>query len=128
MPVEQDTEETVVVFRVFKPRPAFDEKGGDVIALFPYDLGTDSPFTCSSYMHMGQHGSADPLTVVRELTRPAKPEEYADLAKELESRGYRLKIRKRIGRDAYVERCAQLRRINDRAYMTLAERCVDENS
>jgi hypothetical protein len=74
----QDEHETPVVFRKYGPR-----RGDDVIALFPAEPGTYDPHTCSSYVHIGQHGSADPLLVIKR-TRPAKPDEYADLKAELE--------------------------------------------
>ena len=84
---EQDKHETPVIFRVFE---------GDVIAIFPclpWSLrGTD----VASYMHVGQHGAAEPAIVYR--TRLAKPEEYEPLKRELEGRpfGCRLKVYKRI--------------------------------
>lgn len=88
----QDTEETPVVFRKYGAR-----KGGEIIALFPTVLGTYDPYTCSSYVHVGQHGSADPRHVVND-TRPASPAEYEDLKRELEGApfGYRLKICRRL--------------------------------
>lgn len=78
---------TPVIFRKWKPRKEFDEEGGDIIALFPADPGTNDPYTCSSYEHIGQHGSADPQGVMQ-ATVPAKPSEYADLKAELEGIGY----------------------------------------
>lgn len=47
-----------------------------------------------SYMHIGQHGDADYQGVVSS-TKLAKPEEYADLKKELESIGYDLLVRQK---------------------------------
>lgn len=41
--------------------------------------------TC--YAHVGQHGTCH-RDWYRDRTRPAKPEEYADLLKELEAIGY----------------------------------------
>ena len=77
-----------VIFRVFKHE-------GGVIALFPEIPGTNDPYTCQSYMHVGQHASADPNLLIRE-TRLAKPSEYRVLARELRQRGYRLKVIKRL--------------------------------
>lgn len=96
-----DTEPTVVMFRKFRE--------GDIIALFPYEPGTNDPGTCESYMHLGQHHHADPL-LVRE-TRPAKPEEYAALKRELESAPYhyRLRVIFRTPPDAYQRRAEELR-------------------
>ena len=80
---EQDKDETIVVFRKWK-----DTK--DIIALFPeqYEGGG----LVNSYMHIGQHGSADYLSVITR-TKPAKEWEYEDLFNELISMGYRLSIR-----------------------------------
>src|SRR5262245_42663523 len=91
---KQDTEITPVIFRKFGPR-----RGGDVLALFPAEIGTYEPHTCSSYAHVGQHGSATiagPNSVIY-CTRPATSEEYADLKAELEAApyGYRLKVYQR---------------------------------
>jgi len=73
---------TNVIFRQFK-------KGGDVIALFPYNpynrFDVDS---IESYMHIGQHSEADYNTVMS-ATKPCKhEEEYKDLLLELEEVGY----------------------------------------
>lgn len=78
-----DKEYTRVLFRVFKD-------DGSVIAFFP-DV-KEGPGLVSSYMHLGQHGSA---SYPNSNTRPATPNEYAPLARELKSLGYRLKIAKR---------------------------------
>lgn len=86
--MQKDTHKTVVVFRVFKDT-------GAVLALFPHEPGTNEPGTCSSYMRIGQHSSADYAHCIA-ATRPAKPEEYESLRKELENNiGYNLAIRKR---------------------------------
>ena len=79
-----------VVFRVW---PVKD--GGDVIALFP--TLPEGFGRVTSYQHIGQHGAADYGLVVWS-TRPATPEEYAPLERELRSIGYFLTIRKRAGR------------------------------
>jgi hypothetical protein len=76
---------TRVVFRFWR-------ESYDVIALFP-----DIPETggaCMSYEHVGQHGGADYSHVVAQ-SRPATPEEYAPLKRELESIGYTLAVRSR---------------------------------
>lgn len=72
-------------------------RNGNIIALFPREPGTNSPYTCGSYEHIGQHGAATPDHVVS-LTTPAKPEEYAALKLELESAPYeyRLRVIKRL--------------------------------
>lgn len=89
----------IVIFRRFPD--------GDVIALFPYlpaECLTSWP--CQSYMHVGQHGAADPLIVYDTL--PARPHEYATLKAELEQLGYRLAVRQRYPSDAHDRRKAAL--------------------
>lgn len=81
-----DTETTRVVFRKWSD--------GTPIAFFPgdeeYKLSRGA--YCGSFMHIGQHGSADVQLMGRLL--PATPEEYADLKAELEGEpyGYRLQV------------------------------------
>jgi hypothetical protein len=85
--------ETLVIFRKWN--------NGDVIALFPLEPGTNDPYTCSSYEHIGQHGAATPHGVVC-VTKPALPAEFAALQAELESSPYeyRLKVGRRLPSDA----------------------------
>lgn len=89
----------IVIFRRFPD--------GDVIALFPY-LPAEclNAWPCQSYMHIGQHGAADPRIVYD--TRPARPHEYAALKAELERIGYRLAVRRRFPSDAHARRKAAL--------------------
>jgi hypothetical protein len=83
-----DTEKTKVIFRKFKNKD-IDE----VIALFP-ELSYRRNYMTESYMHIGQHSEVDYHAVI-DMTRPATPEEYQELQKELESIGYNLLIRQR---------------------------------
>ena len=85
--MKKDKHKTKVIFRKFKE--------GDVIALFPEELGTNEHWTCNSYQHIGQHSSCCADTIVY-CTKLATPEEYEDLYNELESIGYNLEIRKRV--------------------------------
>ena len=80
---------TAVVFRVWNHKP---DKGfnGDVIALFPSLPEYGGNVLC--YEHIGQHSAADYARVI-ECTRPAKPEEYASLRRELEAAPYRYNLR-----------------------------------
>lgn len=78
------SDKTVVIFRKFPD--------GEIVALFPYII--DAPHRVMTYMHVGQHSNMDYHRVVS-LTRPAKPEEYASLARELTRIGYNLDIRAR---------------------------------
>jgi hypothetical protein len=84
------TTKTKVIFRI---------DSQEVIALFPQDAGTMNAYTCSCYVHNGQHSSADPDLVIRQ-SKPATPKEYRPLAKELRRIGYRLHIVKRQNRSA----------------------------
>lgn len=89
----------IVIFRRFPD--------GDVIALLPYLPAEGlNPWPCPSFMHVGQHGAADPLIVYDTL--PARPYEYAALKAELERIGYRLTVRHRVPGDAYARRKASL--------------------
>lgn len=71
---------TPVIFRAFR-------NDQDVIALFPAMAGDHRPDTCGSYMHIGQHGAAS-VRLFYEDTRPATPDEYMPLMRELERQGY----------------------------------------
>lgn len=77
---------TPVIFRTFP--------GGEVIALFPTEPGTNDPSTCMGYMHTGQHGDAD-VSLVAD-TRPATVNQRRALRRELEAIGYRVKLRRRF--------------------------------
>lgn len=85
---KENDDTTDVVFRMY-PR----SQGGDCLALFPR-LSMPSGL-CMSYQSVGQHANADYNLCVRS-TRPAKPHEYAELKRELESVGYRLRVVKRV--------------------------------
>lgn len=64
---------------IFRAERSGDFKGS-VTAVFPTLLGTDwTDFTI--YAHVGQHGTGSKAWY--EQTRPASPEEYADLYREL---------------------------------------------
>lgn len=93
---------TPVVFRTWRAAPS------TVLALFPFDLGTNNPGTCSSYEHVGQHGSADPFICRDGRTRPATRAEWRPLARELRRVGYRLRVLSRIPSTAYASRQSQL--------------------
>jgi hypothetical protein len=68
------------------------KEGGEVIALFPYELDDYQGYKCSSYMHVGQHASAGYSAIVS-CTKPAKltDVDVVALTAELEHQiGYRL--------------------------------------
>jgi len=85
---------------IFRKWP--ESEGGDIIALFPTMTGTNDPYTCNSYEHVGQHGSAEPIGVIQR-TKLAKPSEYADLLKELHQIGYRNLDVKQKYQHSYLE-------------------------
>jgi len=94
---------TSVIFRTWPTGPR-----SAVIALFPCEAASvGQAWLCSSYEHIGQHGAADPHRVVAG-TRPATRAEWQPLARELRRLGYRLRITRRIPRNAYDVRRAQL--------------------
>jgi hypothetical protein len=82
---------------IFRKWPRYQ---GDIIALFPCEPATSDVYTCESYEHVGQHGAASLDVIYR--TKPAKPEEYADLKRELESAPYyyHLDVKQRVPSNA----------------------------
>ena len=78
---------TKVVFRKFK-------RDGDIIALFPWEPGTNDSNTCLCYQHVGQHGDMDLRH--RGMLATATPSEYAELKAELERIGYTLIVYQNI--------------------------------
>lgn len=93
---QQDTEMTPVLFRVSR---APVKNGDEVTAVFPCEPADLDKYTMSCYARVGQHSGCNYGWYL--TTRPAKPEEYADLKQELESApyGYRLKVYQRITSD-----------------------------
>lgn len=92
---------TLVLFRRWRDT-------GDLIALFPEQPADYQGRFVDSYMHVGQHGAADYQGVVQ-ATKPATQEEAADLHRELERIGYRLKVIKRASRRVHEARRATAR-------------------
>jgi len=85
-----DKEKTKVIFRQWKI-------GCEIIALFP-EIATDTiGYNCESFMHVGQHGGANPRVMLKD-TKPANFDDGAvkKLIKELTERGYNLEIIKRF--------------------------------
>lgn len=83
-------------------------KGGEVTAVFPTLPGTNDPSSFTIYARVGQHGSGFPRWL--QTTRPAKPSEYRDLARELRRIGYRLRIGARMTRHDYAARVKAIAR------------------
>jgi hypothetical protein len=91
---------TVVIFRRFSD--------GDVVAIMPEIPGTSDAATCSSYMHVGQHGACA-VDLISDL-EPAPPGEYAPLLEELRRIGYRPAVRDRNHPRYTARRLAELLR------------------
>ena len=84
---------TKTIFRKFKD--------GEVIALFPEIPSDYEGRYCDSYMHIGQHGSANYQGLLKD-TVLATPEEYAELKHELETRyDYEIEVYQRRTRQMY---------------------------
>lgn len=79
-----------VVFRKYPKRR--DGTGGDILAIL---LDCDSHLGMTAcYQHLGQHGEGRYFHMMA-TTKPATPEEYAALKRELEAIGYVVYPRKR---------------------------------
>lgn len=91
-------EPTIVIFRVWGR-----QNGGSVLAIFPAEPYSDNEALCMSYEHMGMHSGADYYGCLAR-TRPAKPEEYASLRRELEGLGYTLRVVQKASRDHHEKR------------------------
>lgn len=100
---------TRVIFRVWK------DVDQAVIAIFP-EIAGNHGWECSMFEHIGQHGDGDIRGVI-EKTRPATPEEYAPLVRELERYPYfyQLKVVQRDSNAMYHIRAAEVRRLNNLA-------------
>lgn len=68
----------------------------ECVAIFPGEPGTNDPYTCTCYSHVGQHASCDPMAF-RKFTTKATEDQWKDLYAELVGRGYRLRVIDRIG-------------------------------
>jgi hypothetical protein len=106
---QQDTEVTPVIFRVHREPKTH---GGEVTAVFPCDPADLDGCKMTCYAHVGQHGSCDYGWY--QETRPAFPEEYADLKQELESApyGYRFRVYDKIYRALRDRFTEEVRRLN----------------
>ena len=69
---------------IFKMEPGY--KTDAPVAFFPEEPFDSSPYKCTGYAHIGQHSSA--CTSYAANLKPATPEQYAPLLKELERIGY----------------------------------------
>ena len=61
----------------------YTDKSAEILAVFPYEAHDRAARFVSCYAHIGQHGGAQ-MAHVLSATRPAKPDEYAELYEELQ--------------------------------------------
>jgi hypothetical protein len=100
-----DPDKTKVLFRKCRD-------GGDIVAVFPRELGDGNPDNCLCYQHIGQHGSCE-VAWVNKHTLPAEPAEYADLFNELTNCcGYDLVVMKNLNRKDYEHRLMLVRSLD----------------
>lgn len=102
-------EVTAVLFRMERN----EGNGESCLAVFP-SIPADVGYTMSCYSHIGQHAGC--TYKYYRSTRPAAPEEYADLKRELESYGppdahYRLRVVSRLTKGLRDELLANVRRL-----------------
>jgi hypothetical protein len=98
--MKKNQEKTKVIFRKYKD-------DGEIIAIFPEELGTDDHFSCLCYEHEGQHSYCMPEFVIA-FTKLAKFEEYASLKTELENIGYNLDIKIKYFYNSAIKRFNKL--------------------
>ncbi len=95
--MQKDTELTDIIFRTETGNSVWK---GTVFALFPHEC-SDNNGNVTSYQHIGQHGSADYHHCIA-TSKLATPAEYADLKKEMEGLGYKIRVIKRQNREKYL--------------------------
>jgi hypothetical protein len=76
-----------------------------VFALFPSSPATYDGFFCDAFEHVGGHGGADYFGCIN-ASDPVSVEDAADLKRELERIGYRLRVIKRASRKHHEARRA----------------------
>ena len=98
-------EKTVAIIRKWE---------GEYIAIFPYELGSYSPYSCMSYVTIGQHAACTPDGIVAESNHinNDNSQELKDFISELESIGYNLEIRQRLPSNSVEVRKKKLKEID----------------
>ena len=94
-----------VVLRAWKP-------SGEFLALFPTLPADLNGYHCDSYGFCDGSGGADYHGCIKS-SRPAKGEEAAELTRELERIGYRLRVVKRATSAMHDARYAEARRLRN---------------
>lgn len=101
--MQKDTEETVVVFRKWP-------ENGHIDALFPEVPWDYAGNECTAYARVGEHSGASYYHVIQR-TKPATPEEYADLKALLENVfGYNLRVLQKASYKHHEKRRATARK------------------
>jgi hypothetical protein len=101
---------TKVIFR--KWNKTVDKNQG-IIAIFPEEPGTMSPYTCDSWEWVGEHGACDPTGVIKN-SKPATEGEYQEVKNYLESHyGYNLEVIQRLRYNAIEIRQQKIREIGN---------------
>jgi hypothetical protein len=104
---------TKVAFRFWYNGPG-DRKNGEVTAIMPEIPGTADPYTCTCYVHMGQHGVCN-VSLANRASRLATEAEYAPLLAELGKIGYRVQVIKRTNQQRYLDaRRAEIARMAEK--------------
>ena len=102
--MKKDKYKTEVIFRQFKD-------DNSIIALFPYEIETFCGLI-NSYMHIGQHGTAD-IAIIYD-TKPVsvfKIQEAYDLYNELTNDvGYDLIVKKKISYRKFSRKLTEFRK------------------
>jgi hypothetical protein len=84
-----------------------ESEGGNCFALMPGEASSVvNPNECSCYQAMGGHSGADYAGCIQS-SRPASPEEYADLKTQMERMGYVIKVIERGSRRLHDQRGEQ---------------------
>lgn len=99
--------EIVKVDIIFRVDTSKDFKG-TVFALFPHDV-CDHRGHVTSYQHVGQHSGADYRGCIA-TSKPATPEQYADLKAEMESIGYEINVVKKQNYDKFLKSYHEVRK------------------
>ena len=105
-----DTESTKVIFRKWNK---LVDKNQGIIAIFPEDLGTMSPYTCNSWEWVGEHSACDPVLVIKS-SKPATKSEYQEVKNYLENHyGYKLEVIQRLRYNAVEIRQQKIQEIGN---------------
>jgi hypothetical protein len=92
---------TLVAFRFWYDGPG-NRKSGEVVAIMPELPGDSDAYSCTCYVHTGQHGICN-VHLAGQYSRPATEAEYAPLLTELERIGYRVRVIRRVNQRRYLD-------------------------